>query len=41
MKMDPDPLASDETITLASFSAAGDTNLIFGHYGVSTTVQPQ
>jgi hypothetical protein len=33
MKMDPDPLASAETITLnVRFPAGGDTNRIFGHY---------
>ena len=33
--MDPDPLASAETITLLRrFSAVVDTNRIFGHYGM-------
>jgi len=34
--MDPDPLASADTITLLrGFSAVVDTNRIFGHYAMS------
>ena len=37
--MDPDPLASAETITLLRrFSAVVDTNRIFGHYDVLDSV---
>jgi hypothetical protein len=30
--MDPDPLASAETITLMRLFSPGDTNRLFGHY---------